>query len=103
MQILLLADDLMPSLKSGEKVCTIREGKRDIRIGTLLFEAVKTGERVKTYVTKVVHKSLGALTDEEAQMDGAETAVEMAGALKRFYPDINLDSDITIVKYYLSI
>lgn len=103
MQILLLADDLMPSLKSEKKICTIRAGKREIYSGNLFFEAVDSGEVVKVYVTEVRHKTLGNLTNEEAQMDGAETAEEMADALKRFYPDIDADSDITIVMFYLSI
>jgi hypothetical protein len=103
MQVLLLADDLMPSLKSGEKVCTIRSGKREIIQGNLFFKATDSGEYVKVYVTEVRHKTLGELTDEEAQMDGAADATEMAAALKRFYPDIDANSDITIVLYYLSI
>ena len=103
MQRLLLAEDLMLSLKSGEKVCTIRSGMRDITSGNLFFEAVDSGEVVKVYVTEVRHKTLGELTNEEAQMDGAADATEMAAALKRFYPDIDTNSDITIVMYYLSI
>ena len=100
-QELMLADDLMPSLKAGAKLCTIRKGKRDIVLGRLFFRAVVSRETVPVIVTEVVHKMLGALTDEEARLDGAADATQMAEVLKRFYPDIHSASDITIVKHHL--
>lgn len=93
-----LVDDLFPALMSGEKLCTIRAGKRDFNTGPLTFES-KTGQQALVNVTEVRHKKLRDLTDREAQMDGALNAEEMADALKRFYPDIGPDSDITIVLY----
>lgn len=99
-QSMALADDLFPSLEAGEKICTIRAGKRDFENGPLTFyTSSRNGHQVTVNVTEVRHKTLGELTDAEAQMDGASTAQEMAQALKRFYPDINADSMITIVIY----
>jgi hypothetical protein len=93
-----LVDDLFPSLLAGEKLCTIRAGKREFTTGPLTFES-KTGQVAYVDVTEVRHKKLRDLTDSEAQMDGALNAEDMADALKRFYPDIGPDSDITIVLY----
>jgi hypothetical protein len=93
-----LVDDLFPPLLSGEKQCTIRAGKRDFTEGRLTFES-KTGQVATVNVKEVRHKKLRDLTDREAQMDGALNAQDMADALKRFYPDIGPDSDITIVLY----
>ena len=94
-----LVDDLFPALLSGDKTCTIRAGKRDFTEGSLTFES-KTGQAATVNVTEVRHKKLRDLTDREAQMDGALNAEDMADALKRFYPDIGPDSDITIVLYH---
>jgi hypothetical protein len=101
MQTLALANELIPSVKSGDKICTIREGTRDIALGNLLFEAVGTDETVEVSVRSVIHKTLGELTDVEAQMDCVDTAEEMADVLRNFYPDINDDSEITIVIFHL--
>lgn len=93
-----LVDDLFPPLLAGDKTCTIRAGKRDFTTGPMTFES-KNGLHATVNVTEVRHKRLRDLTDREAQMDGALNAQDMAGALKRFYPDIGPDSDITIVLY----
>jgi hypothetical protein len=93
-----LVDDLFPSLRAGEKLCTIRAGKRDFTEGPLTFES-KSGQHVTVNVTEVRHKKLAELTNQEARLDGASSAREMAEALKRFYPDIGPASDITIVLY----
>jgi hypothetical protein len=93
-----LVDDLFPPLLAGEKLCTIRAGNRDFTTGPLTFES-KTGQVATVNVKEVRHKKLCELTDKEAQMDGAQNAADMARALKRFYPYIGPDSDITVVLY----
>ena len=98
-QELKLADDLWPSLVSGDKTVTIRAGHRAIARGELVFEAVNSGERFPVTVVSVTHKKLGMLTDAEAQKDGAANAAEMELAMSRFYPDIDGESDITIIEY----
>lgn len=100
MQELKLADDLLAGLKSGRKTCTIRAGKRDITCGLLVFSGVDSWEDVAVMVANVAHKKLAELTDAEAQLDGAESAEGMAETLKRFYPTIDPDSDITVVEFY---
>lgn len=99
-QRMALADDLFPALEAGFKLCTIRAGKRDIATGELtFFTTSRNGHEVKVNVTEVRYKKLGELTDAEAQLDGADNAAHMARALKRFYPDIDAQSMITIVLY----
>jgi hypothetical protein len=92
-----LADDLFPFLVSGDKVCTIRAGKRDIEPGEMTFYT--KWREADVMVTEVRHKKLSELTDHEAQLDGANNAAHMAECLKRFYPDIGPDSIITVVLY----
>lgn len=102
MQTLKLADDLFESMYRGIKRCTIRKGKRDVVPGNLLFESISGDQAAGVIVSEVRVKKLGELTDEEAQADGAANAAEMAEALKRFYPDINSESDITIVFFSMA-
>ena len=99
---LMIADDLIPSLKSGKKTCTIRKGKRDIDLGDMFFKAVNSGEVLKVNVTEVLHKTADQMTDDEAKLDGlngAKTAAEMIIFMKRFYPDFESSTEITVIKY----
>lgn len=99
-QELKLADELFVDLIAGYKQVTIRNGKRDIKPGPLVFTGVNDlSLSAEVNVTEVVVKQLSELTDREAQADGALNAEEMAEALKRFYPDIKPESTITIVKF----
>ena len=100
MQELKLANDLFWGVFDGSKKATIRLGKRDITLGTLAFEAATDGGwGIIVKVTKVTHKKLSELTDEESRLDGASNAAEMAEAMKAFYPNITTDSDITIIEF----
>jgi len=94
-----LVNDLFPSLLAGWKQCTIRKGMRDIKPGALTFHAPDGSLKATVNVTEVRHKKLGELTDAEAQADGAENAAHMVAAMKRFYPDIGPDSDITVILF----
>lgn len=98
MQELKLANDLFISLFEGTKRATVRRGSRDIIKGAMALEAADGGGwGVIVNVTEVRHKKLSELTDEEAKADCAESAGELTTDLKRFYPDITSNSDITIV------
>lgn len=99
MQELKLADDLFVSLFEGSKRATVRAGKREIAKGSLAFEAASGGWGVIVNVTDVRHKKLSQLTEQEAAAEGAESAAHLANALKRFYPNLTPDSDITVVLF----
>lgn len=100
MQDLKLANDLFIHLFDGTKRSTVRKGRRGIVPGSLALEAADGGGwGVVVNVTEVRHKKLSELTDEEAQSDNAASAKELAEAMKRFYPDITPDSDITIILF----
>lgn len=99
MQTLKLADDLFPSLLDGTKLCTIRRGERDISLDRLTFENVSETQFAVVFVTSVRKTFIDLLTDEEAQADGAKNAEDMFQSLKRFYPDLEKDSPITIIQF----
>lgn len=99
-QELKLADDLFPGLISGDKRVTIRAGDRDIKLGRLVFTSVDGGyDPVPVEVFTVMKCFMWAVTDEVAQVDGADTAEELLEGMKRFYPDLDWDSIVTVVFY----
>lgn len=99
MQELKLAEHLFSDIFDGTKQCTIRLGKRDIVKGSLALEAVKGGSGLIVNVTEVVHKKVSDLTDDDARLDGADSVDELRKALLHFYPKMQDDSDVTVVKF----
>ncbi|TJW14443.1 MAG: ASCH domain-containing protein [Mesorhizobium sp.] len=96
-----LADDLFPGLLNGEKTCTIRSGRRDIQLGPLVFESV-SGElnQVTVEVISVIYMRAGDIPDDLARADGARDGTELLDAMKRFYPDLKSESEITAVIFH---
>jgi hypothetical protein len=94
-----LANDLFDDLLAGYKTLTVRKGIRPIGPGPLIFEPVDDDgpEPVQVEVTETVIKRLRELTNQEAQVDGGGTAIDLAFGLQRFYPEINPDSVITLI------
>ena len=102
MQSLKLADDLFPAVLARTKRNTVRSGRRDIAPGPLAFEPTSgRGDPVVVNVVSVAHQRLRDLTDDQARRDGADTAAELAVAMRRFYPDIGPDDEITVVEFAL--
>lgn len=98
-QTLMLAEDLFPALVTGQKTVTIRTGDRDIKLGKLRFASTEGRIPVDVDVYRVTKTYMCELSDDLAQRDGAANATEMFEAMKRFYPNINWDSVITIVEF----
>jgi hypothetical protein len=101
MQSLQLANDLWGDLHLGRRI-TVRAGRRDIRLGPLMLESTlpdAAGQHLREIVdvTEVRHKRFRDLTDTEAEDDGATDADEMREALRRFYPALGPDDEITLV------
>lgn len=101
MQTLKLADDLFQGLEEGWKQATIRTGKRDITPGQIMvFEgATNANLKKEVYVHRVSYLVAQDMTDFDAQLDGAETAVDMIKALKRFYPEVGPMSLLTLIEF----
>lgn len=100
MQTLQLVIDLFPNLIDGNKLCTIRKGYRNIELGPLVFEATEN-PRLKYHVDvlEVEHMKLGDVTDTLAMADGYTDAKSLKEGMKRFYPDLTDDTDITIIYF----
>jgi hypothetical protein len=97
-QSLQLSDVLFPQLLNGAKRCTIRLGYRGIGLGELRFECSSNPKRwAVVRVCEIRHKRLSGLTDFEAELGGLPTAQAMKHSLARYYPDMNDDSEITVI------
>lgn len=100
MQVLKLADDLFPGLLDGTKRCTIRAGRRDIKLEPLQFVPTNnTVEPVIVDVLEVRYLRSRYIDDQLAWADGANGADALRQALTRFYPDLGPDGEVTVVLF----
>ena len=98
MQKLTLFEDIFDALEHG-KLTTIRKGRRDIQLGDLLFESVDTKRKEVVQVVIVYYCRLSNVAIEDLQNDGFTDHQDMWEKMKRFYPDILFDDEVTIVKF----
>ena len=82
---------------SGRKRTTVRQGKRNYRLGEAHIKA--DDETIAIKITGVKYKKFGDLTDEDAKTDGFENLGELQAALRKFYPTINEMKVTTIVLF----
>lgn len=103
-QIMQLADDLFESLRNGSKELTIRKGRRDVKLGELVFEGAKDKlllERVT--VTEVRYLKVVDVPEDALQADGFKDWTDFYEGMKKFYPDLDLTDECTIIFFDTSI
>lgn len=98
MQSLKLADDLFPLLLNT-KFSTIRFGRRDIQLGELTFENVSDSDSKVVNVIRVVHSKVHSLMAFEITDDGFKNINDLIEGMKRFYPDIDRQSEVTVIEF----
>lgn len=98
MQKLTLFEDIFDALEKG-KLTTIRKGRRDIALGELLFESVETKRQKIVDVEMVYYTRLENVNTEDLENDGFKDHHDMWKKMQRFYPDIRLDDEVTVVKF----
>lgn len=89
-----LAEDLIPSLVFGEKLVTIRKGKR------MFGSTVRIAGHLAA-VDLVQHSTINSCSLKILKNDGFKSRKDAVEKMKRFYPDITGDTDITIVEFHL--
>lgn len=103
MQALLIAGEkMMGDVIMGKKTITIRAGHRDYTPGAKLMLGchILNWARVAG-ITDVKHTTLKEVSPRDLFDDGyydVESAVE---DLKKYYPDITKDSDVTVIRWEL--
>lgn len=98
MQKLLLSEDVFDALEAGKKT-TIRKGRRDVQLGELLFESTKTKRQEVVNVLNVHYCRLSNVYIGDLQNDGFKDHHDMWEQMKRFYPDITFDDEVTTIKF----
>jgi hypothetical protein len=98
LQGLLIAGESMKNdTLSGEKCITIREGHRDYTLGPVLIGChILNWATLKT-ITSVKYTTLGEVTQEEWEADGTSSLEELKAMLRAFYPDIDYNSEVTVI------
>jgi hypothetical protein len=98
MQKLKLAEDIFDQLQAGKRT-TIRLGKRDITLGSLLFESNDLKRESIVTVAKVNYCKLKDVSLDDLINDGFSDHSHMLNEMKRFYPEIEMESWVTVVGF----
>jgi hypothetical protein len=97
-QTLKLADNQFKSLRQGDKKVTVRRGRRDIRLGSLVFVGANDQtlwEEVD--VVEVRYIRVSGVPDEICQQDGFDNRVDFYYGMKKHYPDLDVGEECTII------
>lgn len=97
-QKLLLAEDVFDALDNG-KLTTIRLGRRDIKLGELVFESVDYKRTVVVDVLCVRYSKLCNVRYTDLQNDGFKDFEDMLDNMKRFYENITLEDEVTTINF----
>jgi len=87
------------AILSGKKKITIREGHRDYIPGQVLLACPIEPWCVGADINDVRHTTLREVTPEEFIADGYADAIEMLVDLRKYYPQIDANSNVTVIKW----
>jgi ABC-type lipoprotein export system ATPase subunit len=94
-----IAAEYLPAIRAGHKMTTIRLGRKSFARGLLLLKTRGDFETVR--VTAAVEKTFSELSDDDARKDGFTSLKELKAALRRHYPGVRNESQLTIVFFEL--
>jgi hypothetical protein len=83
----------------NRKKITIREGHRDYTNGPVLIGCPDLNWSTMRDIINVRHCRLVDVTEEEFKADGYDSKADMLMDLSKYYPDINWDSEVTVIKW----
>ena len=98
MQKLTLLEDVFDALATG-KATTIRKGRLSIELGDLLFQSAEMNREQVVNVDEVYYSLLKDVKLEDVINDSFKDHDDMVEQMKRFYPDITLDTEVTVIKF----
>jgi len=99
MQELLLAPKIFDELERGVKKVTIRKGRRDIKLGTLLFKETGGLREKSVEVWSVTYTYLDSVSHQDCKADGFKNYRELEKVMKEFYPDISHSTEVTVIRF----
>ena len=100
LQAILIAGECMrmETLANIKKI-TIREWHRDYSKGPVLLGCHELNWATLRHIVDVRHTTLGEVTKEEYEADGFDAKSELLIGLSQFYPEINWDSEVTVIRW----
>jgi hypothetical protein len=101
LQQLIMTEDVFDKLYEG-KTCTIRTGRRDIKLAHLELQSLDDKREETVLVKRVVYCKLKDVPMEFVINDGFTDHLDMEHQMKKFYPDIDLDTECTVVEFEMT-
>lgn len=91
-------DKYYNKIYKGEKVQTIRNGRRNIDLGrnTLVFDDKPNMDII---VQSITYKWYGNISQREVELDGFETKKELMEELVSYYPNLRMTSEMSLIKF----
>ena len=102
LRALLIAPEsnMISSVIMGLKLISIREGHRDYVVGQPILIGCPTANwAVMADCTEVTHCQLRDVSLDDIFDDGFSSREEALLGLQQFYPKLNMDSDVTVLKW----
>ncbi len=81
------------------KSATIREGRKDVKLGLLEFENTESGAVEVANILSVQYCQLLHVSLEDLAKDNMVNPAHAVMKLIEYYPDITLNSEITVIKF----
>ena len=97
--ILIAGEEMKQDVLNNTKQITIREGHRDYTNGPVLIGCHELNWSTMREIVDVRYCTLREVPRIDYEADGFETQSEMLDCLAQFYPHINWDSEVTIVRW----
>ena len=99
LQALLMAEELVDETADGSKYITIREGWRHYVPGKVVICCPEIAWCMMKMITEVIHTTPRDCEEQYYRGEEWVDREEMVYDLQRFYPDLTMDSPITVIKF----
>lgn len=98
MQKLTLYEDIFDALENGKRT-TIRKDRRNIALGELMFESTEEGRQKIVEVESFYYTKLENVNAKDLENDGFKNHYDMWEKMQRFYPEITLIDEVTVIRF----
>ena len=101
LQAILMAGSLAEiDIESGKKRITIREGIREYELGPCMMGCWEKNWCQRVFITSITHTRLQDIPIEDVIESGHVSHRSLFLDLARFYPNINNQSYVTVVRFH---
>ena len=97
--ILVAGESMRDDTKNGKKKITIREGHRDYTEGPVLIGCPTLDWAYSSEITSVLLTTLGKVAEQDLNDDGFDSTEDAIEVLSQWYPSINKDSPVTVIRW----